>query len=86
MEKLQTVWVLFDNYPQDNENHINIYSTYEKAKEKFDYILKFREENWFFNNKTKWEDYARDDNYCCLYESWNSVELYESNIDNEKLF
>lgn len=82
MEKTNTIWVLFENYPQDHENHINTFSTYEKAKEKFDYILSIRKEDGYFYNKEGGNDFMIDENYCSIFESWTTLELFESKLDD----
>ena len=45
MENNKTIWVLHETYDNGWEIDINTFSTYEKAKEKFDYVLNIRKEN-----------------------------------------
>lgn len=80
--KKNTIWVLFENYCNDNENHINVFSSYEKGKKQFDKIIEIRKSDWYFDNMEKEKDYTLSDTYCCLYNTWTEIELRESEIDS----
>lgn len=82
MENTQkTVWVLFENYMDDHENHINTFSSYEKWKEQFDNLMQIWKEQWYFEGMEKEKDYTLSDTYCCMYNTWTEAELFESDLD-----
>lgn len=81
MENNKVIWVLHETYDNGWEIDINTFSTYEKAKEKFNYVLSIRKENWWLDGE-KGKDYELGNNYCRNEMAGAELELFASELDS----